>query len=272
MARVPLINPISGKVTAYVFMLEIRLEFAGWTGIWSIEHCFSWGLPLLNTLRARRHPSCYPRVMAHFHAIILAAGRSARMGREKSSLPWLKGLPLLLWMVEELSVAGWSPVVVLRPEHFAFWEFALPKGCAVANPEPDRGKTTSLAAGLHHVPPDSKWLLLTAVDQPRPAALYRRLREAAQAHSGRILVPDRLGGRGHPVVLAGSLRNQLLALDEGSQGLRGFLDAHREETYRLPDCNPAWLRWDLNTPGVYEEALAFFQSQLTERDQPLNPP
>ena len=210
--------------------------------------------------------------MAHFHAIILAAGRSARMGREKSSLPWLKGLPLLLWMVEELSVAGWSPVVVLRPEHFAFWEFALPKGCAVANPEPDRGKTTSLAAGLHHVPPDSKWLLLTAVDQPRPAALYRRLREAAQAHSGRILVPDRLGGRGHPVVLAGSLRNQLLALDEGSQGLRGFLDAHREETYRLPDCNPAWLRWDLNTPGVYEEALAFFQSQLTERDQPLNPP
>ena len=210
--------------------------------------------------------------MAHFHAIILAAGRSARMGREKSSLPWLKGLPLLLWMVEELSVAGWSPVVVLRPEHFAFWEFALPKGCAVANPEPDRGKTTSLAAGLHHVPPDTKWLLLTAVDQPRPAALYRRLREAAQAHGGRILVPDRLGGRGHPVVLAGSLRNQLLALDEGSQGLRGFLDAHREETYRLPDCNPAWLRWDLNTPGVYEEALAFFQSQLTERDQPLNPP
>jgi molybdenum cofactor cytidylyltransferase len=204
--------------------------------------------------------------MAHFHAIILAAGRSARMGREKSSLPWLKGLPLLLWMVEELSVAGWSPVVVLRPEHFAFWEFALPKGCAVVNPEPDRGKTTSLATGLHHVPPDAKWLLLTAVDQPRPPALYRRLREAAQTHSGGIIVPDRLGGRGHPVVLAGSLRNQLLALDEGSQGLRGLLDVHREETCRLPDCNPAWLRWDLNTPGAYEEALAFFRSQLTERD------
>jgi hypothetical protein len=33
MARVPLINPISGRVTAYVFMLEIRLEFAGWMGI-----------------------------------------------------------------------------------------------------------------------------------------------------------------------------------------------------------------------------------------------
>ena len=188
--------------------------------------------------------------MADFHAIILAAGRSARIGREKSS-----------------SVAGWGPVVVLRRENFAFWKSALPQGCAVLNPEPELGKTTSLAAGLHHVPPDAKWLLLTAVDQPRPPALYRRLREAAQTHSSGIIVPDRLGGRGHPVVLASSMRNELLALDEGSQGLRGLLDAHREETYRLLDCNPAWLRRDLNTPRVYEEALAFFQSQLTERDQ-----
>ena len=103
--------------------------------------------------------------------------------------------------------------------------------------------------------------------QPRPKALYRRLREAAQTHGRKILVPDRQGGRGHPVVLASSFRNELLALDENSQGLRGLLDAHREETGRLPDCNPAWLRWDLNTSGAYEEALAFFQSQLTERDQ-----
>ena len=206
--------------------------------------------------------------MADFYAIILAAGQSARMGREKSSLPWLKGQPLLLWMVEKLSAGGWQPVVVLRSEHFAFWKSALPQGCAVVNPEPERGKTTSLATGLHHVPPDAKWLLITAVDQPRPSALYRRLREAAQTHSGKILVPDRQGRRGHPVVLASSLRNQLMALDESSQGLRGLLDAHREETCRLPDCNPAWLRWDLNTPATYEEALAFFQSQLTERDQP----
>ena len=34
MARVPVINPIRGRVTAYVFMLEIRLESVGWTGIW----------------------------------------------------------------------------------------------------------------------------------------------------------------------------------------------------------------------------------------------
>jgi CTP:molybdopterin cytidylyltransferase MocA len=206
--------------------------------------------------------------MADFHAIILAAGQSARMGREKSSLPWLKGQPLLLWMVEELSAGGWQPVVVLRPENFAFWKSVLPQGCAVINPEPERGKTTSLAAGLHHVPPHAKWLLLTAVDQPRPRALYRRLREATQTLRGKILVPDRQGRSGHPVVLASSLRNQLLALDESSQGLRGLLNAHREETCRLPDCNPAWLRWDLNTPDAYEEALAFFLSQLTERDQP----
>ncbi|HEY5707001.1 MAG TPA: nucleotidyltransferase family protein [Terrimicrobiaceae bacterium] len=205
--------------------------------------------------------------MGDFHAIILAAGQSARMGREKSSLPWLKGQPLLLWIVEQLSAGGWQPVVVLRPEHLCFWGSVLPQGCAVVNPEPERGKTTSLAAGLHHVPREAKWFLLTAVDQPRPQALYRRLREAAHALRKKILVPDHEGRRGHPVVLAGSLRDQLLALDESSQGLRGLLDAHRTETYRLPDCDPEWLRWDLNTPETYVEGLAFFCGQLTERDQ-----
>jgi molybdenum cofactor cytidylyltransferase len=258
MARVPVINPISGRVTVYVFTLEIRIEFAGWMGIWSAQYSSC----------TPGHLSYYRRKMADFYAIILAAGQSSRMGREKSSLPWLRGQPLLLWMVEELAAGGWQPVVVLSPQNFAFWNSALPRGCAVANPEPERGKTTSLAAGVQRVPPDAKWLLITAVDQPRPRALYCRLREAAQTHSGKILVPDRQGGRGHPVVLADSLRNQLLALDEGSEGLRGLLDAHREETCRLRDCNPAWLRWDLNTPGDYEEALEFFQSQLAERDQP----
>jgi hypothetical protein len=32
--------------------------------------------------------------------------------------------------------------------------------------------------------------------------------------------------------------------------------------------NPAWFRWGLNPPGACEEAVAFFQRQLTERDQP----
>ena len=36
----------------------------------------------------------------------MAAGRSSRMGREKSRLPWLDGKMLLPWIVDELTSAG----------------------------------------------------------------------------------------------------------------------------------------------------------------------
>jgi molybdenum cofactor cytidylyltransferase len=200
--------------------------------------------------------------MTGFHAIILAAGRSTRMGREKCSLPWLDGKPLLMWMAGELAAAGWQPVAVVRPERLAYWSSLLPAGCTVANPDPDRGKTTSVAAGLRHVTPEAGWLMVTSVDQPCPPALYRRLRREAEMHPAKIIVPGREGGRGHPVVLDASLREELLALDEASQGLRGLLDAHRAETYRLPDDDPAQWQWDLNTPAAYEEALAFFRENF----------
>jgi len=192
-------------------------------------------------------------------AVILSAGKSGRMGREKASLPWLEEKSLLQWTVDSLATAGWRPLVVLAPERFPAWNAVLPAGCAVLNPDPTRGKTTSLAAGLRAVPDEARRILITAVDQPRPPVLYERLHRESAASPAKILVPDYLGRRGHPVVVAGSTRDELLTLDEGSQGLRGWLDAHRAETRRLMDCDPSWLKWDLNTPAAYEEALRAFR-------------
>lgn len=200
----------------------------------------------------------------YYQALILAAGRSSRMGTPKPQLPWLEEKPLLLWLVEKISAGGWRPVVVLGPAEFDFWRESL-DGQTVLNPAPERGKTTSVAIGAARLPVSAKKILITSVDQPRPAALYRQLREIAETRPEKIVVPDWQGSRGHPVVLCGSLREQLLALGESSLGLRSLLDSHRAETYRVPGCDPSWLKWDLNTPQDYREALAFFQD-LVERD------
>lgn len=191
-------------------------------------------------------------------ALILAAGSSTRMGREKAGLPWLNGLPLLLWMVETLSSAGWRPLVVLGPAQLEFWVPSLPHGCAVLNPHPEHGKTTSLKAGISAVPREAKHILVTAVDQPRPRAVYSRMFDAARSHHQTILVPDRDGHRGHPVVLPGHLRGELLETTEESAGLHGLLGRHKVE--RLPGFDPRVLQWDLNTPADHEEALRFFES------------
>jgi molybdenum cofactor cytidylyltransferase len=192
-------------------------------------------------------------------AVILAAGASHRMGREKARLPWLEGKTLLRWMVDALIATGWQPRAVLGPEQFDDWRAALPASCAVLNPDPARGKTSSLAAGVQSVPREARRILITAVDQPRPPALYEQLRREADRLHDFILLPAHNGRRGHPVVVPGSARDELLALDEHSLGLRGWLDAHRAETFQLPGCDPLWLKWDLNTPDAYEEALSAFR-------------
>jgi len=194
-----------------------------------------------------------------FHAIILASGRSSRMKCEKSRLPWLGGVPLLSWMVQALSAAGWQAKAVVGPESFSRWDAALPAGCAVLNPDPSRGKTSSLACGVEMLPPNAKWILISGVDQPRLLSLYHRLRDEAERCSRQIIVPTHAGRRGHPVVLSGGLRDKLLNLDEHAHGLRGLLDAHPLEIYRLPEGDPEERQWDLNTPDAYDEALQHFQ-------------
>lgn len=191
------------------------------------------------------------------HAIILAAGVSRRMGREKAALPWLDDLPLLPWMVGSLQKGGWTPHVVVGPHNHPSWRERLPGISLCLNPRPEQGKITSVQAGLRDLPPTAEHILITAIDQPRPPALYQQL--AQLAVTSPIVVPDRAGHRGHPVVLAAKWRGELARIGEETLGLRGFLDRHGTETRRI-SCPPEWLLWDFNTPGAYEEALRWFRA------------
>lgn len=197
-------------------------------------------------------------------AIVLAAGESRRMGHPKALLPWLDGKPLVLWLTDVLADAGWQPVAVCGPGVFSEAAALLPAGRAVLHPHPELGKTTSLLAGLAALPAIGGHLLITAVDQPRPPALYQRLAQAALVQPKSILVPDHQGSRGHPVVIRGSLAPRLLNLGESTLGLRGFLDEHRSDTCRLTGLDASWLQWDFNTPAVYEQALTFFRELPAE--------
>jgi len=190
-----------------------------------------------------------------YAAIILAAGLSSRMGRDKASLPWLAGRCLLEWTVATLRDAGWEPIVVVGPHNHAAWRNQLADTTIVLNPDPNRGKTSSIAAGASVLPSSAKHILLAGVDQPRPPAVYHLLNEVA--HPERIVVPGDGAHRDHPIVVGAKWRELLLALNEEAEGLRGLMDANRESLVRVP-CDPEWLRWDCNTPDAYEAALEWF--------------
>lgn len=101
--------------------------------------------------------------------IVLAGGRSARMGRDKALLPW-RGRPLIDHQIATLHAAGVDRVRVSgdRPEHDG-----------IADSVPDAGPLgglTGIAAQLADAD-----LLLLPVDMPRMnAALLQRLRTEAR--------------------------------------------------------------------------------------------
>lgn len=187
------------------------------------------------------------------YAIILAAGASSRMGRCKTTLPWLGGQTLLSYQIEQFLLAGISPIVVLATEQDQ-QPNVLRQAQTVINPFPQRGKTSSLLQGLDWVPANFASLTISAVDQPRASWIYQTLLQAHLTSTSPITAPSYQRRMGHPLVFAKTLMPQLKTLSENTLGLRQVVKAHDAMTQRVEFSTPEVLL-DLNTPEDYERAL-----------------
>ena len=114
-----------------------------------------------------------------------------------------------------------------------------------------------MKAGLRAISNDADGILLLAVDQPRTAEIIAQVLKAHGADSPAITSPRYQGHGGHPLVFDASLRSELEAISEESQGIRQVFDAHRDEVYEAAIDDPM-LRLDLNTPEAYEEAKQIY--------------
>jgi len=194
-------------------------------------------------------------------ALLLAAGESVRMGRPKALLPW-QGGTLVEFQVEQLLAGGMDRVVlVLGHDAEAVRRVASPlaRTTIVLNPDYATGKTSSVRTGLEAIPSSAEAVLVLAVDQPRPAALIRRLRQA-HATSDALITVSGFGGRhGHPTIFRRELFPEMRDIREETQGLRAVLHRHRESTQVIETATRVPLI-DINTPEEHRDALAFFAS------------
>jgi len=166
-------------------------------------------------------------------AVVLAAGSSVRMGRDKLRLSW-RGRPLLERAVAPLvDAAGVDEVVVVVPPGFS-WPGGL-DGCRLVEaPDHREGMGASLRAGVAAVDPEVDACLVALGDMPEVSVeLVEALVRAFEQGRGSLVAPVYRGRRGHPVLLGRVHRPALLALS-GDVGARSILRDHPDELVLLP--------------------------------------
>ena len=192
-------------------------------------------------------------------ALILAAGRSRRMGFPKALLRYA-GRSLFEIILETVRAADVAAVVVVvgaeddpslfsaRAARTLVAQTDVPRALEprLVVGAPDRHPIDSLRSGLRAVAPDSA-LLLWPVDQPfASAALVRRLVETLGASPDRIVVPVVDGRTAHPVLFGPTVARELGSpvADHGAHGL-----VHRDPARLLTvaDDDPRLVA-PLNTP------------------------
>jgi len=189
-----------------------------------------------------------------FAGVILAAGASTRMGRDKALLPWRDGTFLsaairaLQPATELVLVVAGANAASLEPIANAYAAFM------VVNPEPQRGQFSSLQVGLQEVLNRGRdAAIVTLVD--RPAAepeTVEQIKAAFLSSDERIwaVAPEYGGKHGHPIVIGREMIEAFLRAPSGSSA-RDVEHGRQEHIRYLPVGDPLVVA-NVDTPEDFE--------------------
>lgn len=186
--------------------------------------------------------------------VVLAAGRSTRMGERNKLLQPVRGEPLVRHAVKAAIAGGLVPVSVVTGHQSEEVEAAL-AGLPVRfvhNAAFADGLAGSLKTGIAALPKEVAGAVVMLGDMPNVTGeIIDRLRRAFDAEPDRLaVVPTVLGQRGNPVLLARALFPRIAGLS-GDEGARRLLASAGEAVEEIAIDDPA-VAIDVDTP----EALA----------------
>ena len=189
-------------------------------------------------------------------AIILAAGRSTRMGGPNKLLAEFRGKTLVRIVTEQALASKARDVIVVTGHQAGEVQKSLQglKVKFVHNPDFAVGLAGSVKSGIAAVPDNADGAVVCLGDMPLiDAHLIDRLIEAFAPDSGSLIaVPVSDGRRGNPVLWSRRFFKELMTLD-GDIGARHLITKHSETVAEVPvDGRGAFL--DIDTPQALEDA------------------
>lgn len=188
--------------------------------------------------------------------VVLAAGTSTRMGRNKLLME-LEGTPLVRLVVERASKAGFDPLIVVLGHEAQLVRRAL-EGIAyqtVMNHDYERGVNSSLRAGIQAASEtDAGAAAIVLADMPfvttgMMATLIDKYRRSAAP----LVISDYGGVNAPPMLYDRSLFGEL-AVSEGQGCGKHVVKRHRHEAESASW--PVEALTDLDEPSDYERVKA----------------
>ena len=182
-------------------------------------------------------------------AILLAAGRSSRMGAFKPLLPFGEST-VIRSCIRNLRDGGVQNIVVVvghRADDVKNSLDDLSVNFAL-NPDPESGMSASIACAVRQTPNEARAVLIALGDQPAvPAEVFRVVLKEWRL-GAKLLKPTFAGRGGHPVLVDLHFRSELLNLGPG--GLRAFFEGYRDQLRTIAVDSPLIAR-DIDTWDDY---------------------
>ena len=190
-----------------------------------------------------------------FAGVVLAAGASSRMGRDKALLPWRGGTFLsaalralqpvtdLVIVVAGANAAELAPIVNANA------------GFIVINSNPERGQFSSLQIGLQEVLNRGRdAAVITLVDRPAPAlATVEQIKNAFLSAGDETwaVVPEVAGRHGHPIVIGREMIGAFLNAQVSSSA-REVEHSLQQHVHYLPVFDPL-VAANVDTPEDFQK-------------------
>ncbi len=184
--------------------------------------------------------------------LVLAAGRSRRMGKDNKLLSEIGGQPMVARVVAAAASARTDPVIVVTGHEAAKVRAALADRDVTFAHNPDfaAGLSTSLRTGLAALPAEIDGVVVCLGDMPAvSAALIDRLIAAFDPDKGRaICVPTYRGKRGNPVLWGRRFFGEIETV-AGDVGARHLIGEHEDLVAEVESADDGVLI-DIDTPGA----------------------
>ena len=187
--------------------------------------------------------------------IILAAGKSTRMGKQKLRMPLGQRSMLEHTVDNYLNSEVGEIIVVVGHEADEIKQLLAHKPVTIVyNPRYNDGIGTSISAGVQHIKAPTQFIMIALADQPYiRSEIINYLIEMHRNGNKGITIPVYKGTRGNPAIFSSSYKKELLEL-QGDTGGKQITDRYSDDILEV-DMEFEEITIDIDTMDSYYKAI-----------------